>query len=118
MTDPNNEAFGGATDPGPRRAPNREFVTHDLDRKHPMRVTLNSRTRPRGAATLPGKSGGRRFSPHDTARLSPAEVLAGAAGRRAAAPLLSPRSGAVRREEFCRGPSRALPGSKDFSFNH
>jgi hypothetical protein len=102
MTDPKNEYFSGAmvnrlwrrflgvglvepvddlrasnppTNPELWRALSKVFVAHRYDRKHLMRVILNSRTYQLSAATRPGNAQDSRFYSHYYARRLPAEVL-------------------------------------------
>lgn len=57
------------------KALNQEFVTHQFDLKHLMRVILRSRTYQLSAATRPGNVTDTRFHSHYYARRLPAEVL-------------------------------------------
>jgi Protein of unknown function (DUF1549)/Protein of unknown function (DUF1553)/Bacterial Ig-like domain (group 2) len=102
MTDPKNEYFSGAmvnrlwrqflgaglvepvddlrasnppTNPELWRALNKEFVGHQYDMKHLMRLILNSRTYQWSAETRPGNQRDTRFYSHYYARRLPAEVL-------------------------------------------
>jgi hypothetical protein len=102
MTDPGNEAFAGAmvnrlwahffgvglvepvddlrasnppSNPELWKALVREFVTHKYDRKHLMKLMLNSRAYQLSATTKPGNARDRRFYSHYYARRLPAEVL-------------------------------------------
>ncbi len=53
----------------------REFVAHKYDRKHLMRVILNSRAYQLSSATKPTNETDRRFYSHYNARRLPSEVL-------------------------------------------
>ena len=102
MTDPKNEYFSGAmvnrvwkhflgvglvepvddlrgsnppANPELWQALNREFVGHQYDLRHLMRVILESRTYQLSARTLPGNATDRQFCSHFIARRLPAEVL-------------------------------------------
>jgi hypothetical protein len=102
MTDPNNEYFSGAmvnrlwrhflgvglvepvddlrasnppTNPELWAALNKEFVAHRFDRKHLMRLILNSRTYQLASTTRPGNKTDAKFYSHYYARRLPAEVL-------------------------------------------
>lgn len=63
---------------------NREFIAHDYDLKHVVRLILNSRAYQLSSETLPGNETDRRFYSHYYARRLSAEVLldaiAGATG--------------------------------------
>jgi hypothetical protein len=52
-----------------------EFVRHRFDRKHLMRLILNSRTYQLSSATMPGNERDGRFYSHYYARRLPAEVM-------------------------------------------
>ena len=102
MTDPKNENFSGnmvnrlwrhffaaglvepvddlrVSNPPTNRelwkAMNEEFVTHNYDLKHMMRLILNSRTYQLSSATLAANETESRFYSHYYARRLPAEVL-------------------------------------------
>jgi hypothetical protein len=102
MTDPKNEYFAGAmvnrlwahffsvglvepiddlrasnppTNPELWQALCSEFVKQKYDRKHMIRLILNSRTYQLSAATKPGNAKDHRFYSHYYARRLPAEVL-------------------------------------------
>src|SRR4029077_14113382 len=53
----------------------KEFVARKFDRKHLMRLLLNSRTYQLSSATRPGNAKDTRFYSHYYARRLPAEVL-------------------------------------------
>jgi len=55
-----------------------EFVSHNFDRKHVMRLILNSRAYQLRSATIPGNEQDRQFYSHYYARRLPAEVLSDA----------------------------------------
>ncbi len=57
---------------------NQEFVTHQYDLKHVMRLILNSRSYQLSSDTLPENEQDRRFHSHYYARRLPAEVLSDA----------------------------------------
>ena len=105
MTDPSNRAFSGnivnrlwrhymgvglvepvddlrssnpPSNPALWAALNREFVTHQYDLKHVMRLILNSRSYQLSSDTLPENEQDRRFHSHYYARRLPAEVLSDA----------------------------------------
>ena len=105
ITDPNNKGFSGAmvnrlwkhflgtglvepvddlrasnppTNPELWAALNREFVAHQYDLKHLMRLILNSRTYQLSSDTLPGNQTEHRFYSHYYARRLPAEVVSDA----------------------------------------
>ena len=63
------------TNPELWQALNQEFVGHQFDLKHLMRLILNSRTYQLSAATRPGNETDTRFYSHYYARRLPAEVL-------------------------------------------
>jgi hypothetical protein len=113
MTDPHNESFAGAmvnrlwahflgvglvepiddlrasnppTNPQLWKALVREFVTHKFDRKHLMRLILNSRTYQLSAATRPTNAKDTRFYSHYYARRLPAEVMLDALARSTGVP--------------------------------
>jgi hypothetical protein len=102
ITDPHNESFSGAmvnriwrhylgvglvepvddlrasnppSNPELWAALNKEFVGHQFDMKHLMRVILNSRTYQLTSATRPGNATDARLYSHYYARRLPAEVL-------------------------------------------
>jgi hypothetical protein len=108
MTDPANEAFAGAmvnrlwahffgvglvepvddlrasnppTNPALWKALIKEFVGHRFDRKHMIRLILNSRAYQLSSATRMGNVRDRRFYSHYYARRLPAEVLLDALSR-------------------------------------
>ena len=54
---------------------NQEFVTHDFDLKHLMRLILSSRAYQLSSSTLPGNESERSFYSHYYARRLPAEVF-------------------------------------------
>jgi hypothetical protein len=108
MTDPGNEAFSGAmvnrlwahffgvglvepvddlrasnppSNPDLWKALVREFVSHKFDRKHVIRLILNSRAYQLSAASRPSNVRDRRFYSHYYARRLPAEVLLDAIAR-------------------------------------
>lgn len=113
MTDPGNELFSGAmvnrlwahflgaglvepvddqrasnppTNPGLMKALIHEFVSSKFDRKHVMRLILNSRTYQLSAATKPGNEKDIRFYSHYYVRRLPAEVLLDALSRSTGVP--------------------------------
>jgi hypothetical protein len=113
MTDPNNESFAGAmvnrlwahflgvglvepiddlrasnppTNPALWKALVKEFVAHKFDRKHLMRLILNSRTYQLSAATRPTNATDTRFYSHYYARRLPAEVMLDALARSTGVP--------------------------------
>jgi hypothetical protein len=63
------------TNPELWAALNREFVSHDYDVKHVMRLILNSRAYQLSSDTLPGNQVDRNFFSHYYARRLPAEVM-------------------------------------------
>ncbi len=63
------------TNPALWQALVKEFVAGKYDRKHLMRLILNSRAYQLGAATKPGNQKDQRFYSHYYARRLPAEVL-------------------------------------------
>ncbi len=63
------------TNPELWEALNREFVAHQFDLRHLMRVILNSRTYQLRSSTLPTNARDQRFYSHYHARRLPAEVL-------------------------------------------
>ncbi len=102
ITDPSNQGFSGAmvnrlwkhfmgvglvepvddlrasnppTNPELWKVLEREFVTHQYDLKHVMRLILNSRTYQLSSDTLPGNQTDRKFFSHFNARRLPAEVM-------------------------------------------
>jgi hypothetical protein len=108
MTDPTNEAFAGAmvnrlwahflgvglvepaddlrasnppTNPALWKALVKEFVSHMFDRKHLMRLILNSRTYQLSSATRKSNEKDARFYSHYYARRLPAEVMLDALAR-------------------------------------
>jgi hypothetical protein len=113
MTDPNNEYFSGAmvnrlwahfmgvglvepvddlrasnppSNPALWKALIREFVEHRFDRKHLMRVILNSRAYQLSARTRPSNARDSRFYSHFAVRRLPAEVLLDAISRSTGVP--------------------------------
>ena len=105
VTDPGNELFSGAmvnrlwahflgaglvepiddqrasnppTNPALWKALVKEFVSRKFDRKHLMRLILNSRTYQLSATTKPGNEKDTRYYSHYYVRRLPAEVLADA----------------------------------------
>jgi hypothetical protein len=54
---------------------NQEFVSHNYDLRHVIKLILNSRTYQLSAATLPSNESDRRFYSHYYARRLPAEVM-------------------------------------------
>jgi hypothetical protein len=113
MTEPNNEYFSGAmvnrlwahfmgvglvepvddlrasnppSNPALWKALVREFVEHKFDRKHLMRVILNSRAYQLSARTRPSNARDSRFYSHFAVRRLPAEVLLDAISRSTGVP--------------------------------
>jgi len=113
MTSPTNEYFSGAmvnrlwahffsvglvepvddlrasnppTNPALWRALVKEFVEHKFDRKHLLRVILNSRAYQLGSETKPGNERDGRFYSHYYARRLPAEVFLDAVGQATGVP--------------------------------
>jgi len=56
-------------------AAQREFVSHNYDLKHVMRLILNSRAYQLSSATRPGNEQDRKFYSHYYARRLPSEVM-------------------------------------------
>jgi hypothetical protein len=108
MTDPKNESFSGAmvnrlwrhfmgvglvepvddlrasnppSNPALWQALNKEFVAHQFDIRHLMRLIMNSRAYQLTSATRPGNAQDGRFYSHYYARRLPAEVLLDALGQ-------------------------------------